>query len=189
MVPMLISGVVLWSIVHLLPALAPAMRQSCMSRLGEKPYKGLFALAIVASLVLIVVGWRSTVPETVYSPPGGGRTAALGLMLVAVYLFGASHRPAAIKRVIRHPQLTGLIAWSVAHLLANGDQRSLTLFGGLGIWASVEILAINRRTGAWIKPESPALRRELLAIVITFVVYAVLFRAHPWFAGVALTGR
>ena len=41
----------------------------------------------------------------------------------------------------------------MSHLLANGDGRSIVLFGGLGLWAVVAIVAINRRDGAWQKPE------------------------------------
>lgn len=182
----LIGGVLLWSAVHLVPALAPGFRQNLVTRLGTGPWKGLFALAILASLALIVIGWRSTVPEAVYQPPPWGRSAAIGLMIVSVYLFGAARRPAIVKRVVRHPQLTGMAVWSIAHLLANGDHRSLVLFGGLGVWAIGEIFAINRRDGAWIKPEPPPLWRELLGIVITLLIFGLLTWAHPWFAGVAL---
>lgn len=185
--PVLIGGVVLWSAVHLVPSLAPGLRQSFVARLGVRGWKALFALLIAAALVLIVVGWRNTLPQAVYQPPPWGRTVAIVLMLVSVYLFGAARRPATIKRVLRHPQLSGLIVWSVAHLLANGDHRSLVLFGGLGVWALVEILAINRREGRWTRPESPPLSRELIGIAITLAVFALLFWAHPWFAGVALT--
>lgn len=185
----LIGGVLLWSAVHLVPALAPGFRQTLVTKLGAGPWKGIFALAIVASLALIVIGWRSTVPEAIYQPPPWGRWAAICLMIVSVYLFGAARRPAMVKRVIRHPQLTGMAAWSIAHLLANGDHRSLVLFGGLGTWAIVEIFAINRRDGAWIRPETPPLSRELVGIVITLVVFGLLAWAHPWFTGVAvLTG-
>jgi uncharacterized membrane protein len=176
----------MWSAVHLVPALAPGLKQAIVGRLGIGPFKGLFALAIVASLAMIVIGWRGTLPQALYQPPPWGRPAAIGLMLLSVYLFGAARRPAMIKRVIRHPQLTGMAAWSIAHLLANGDHRSLILFGGLGAWSIVEMLAINRRDGAWSRPQSPPLSREMLGIVITLVVFAVLAWAHPWFAGVGL---
>ncbi len=182
----LIAGIALWSILHLMPAAAPGVRHELASRVGEKPYKALFALSILASLALIVLGWRATQPHLLYLPPAWGRSVAIVLMVVAVYLFGAARRPSVVKRYIRHPQLTGLVTWSAAHLLANGDQRSLLLFGGLGAWAIVEMLAINRRDGAWIKPEPPALSREAPGIVITLVVFAILFFAHPWFTGVPL---
>ncbi len=177
-------GVLLWMVVHFVPSLAPDFRQSLIARLGEMPYKGLFALDIVVAIVLIVYGWRTTAPEVVYLPPAWGYQATLPLMAISVFLFGAARRPSAIKQFIRHPQLTGLVVWSVAHLLANGDQKSLVLFGGLGIWALLEMVFINRRDGAWVKPESPSLVVEFVGLVGTAVVFLVLIYMHPYFAGV-----
>jgi uncharacterized membrane protein len=182
-------GVLLWALVHLIPSVAPGVRQSLISKVGENPYKGLFALDIVIAIVFIVYGWRTTTPEIVYLPPAWGYSAALVLMAISVYLFGAAQRPSTVKRIIRHPQLTGLVVWSVAHLLANGDQRSIVLFGGLGLWALIEMPLISRREGAWQKPDAPAMSREVLGIVITAVVFAVLIFLHPYFAGVPLITR
>ena len=182
-------GILWWAFVHLTPSLAPGFRQSLIDRFGENPYKGLFALDIVIALALIIYGWRSTVPEVVYIPPTWGYSAALVLMAISVYLFGAAQRPSLIKRFLRHPQLTGMLTWSVAHLLANGDQRSLVLFGGLGLWALIEMPLISRREGAWVKPEAPPMTRELIGIAITVAVFVVLIYLHPYFAGVPLATR
>ena len=43
--------------------------------------------------------------------------------------------PNNVKRLLRHPQLTGVALWGIGHLLANGESRSIILFGGLGAWA------------------------------------------------------
>jgi hypothetical protein len=51
------------------------------------------------------------------------------------------------------------------------------------------MLTINRRDGAWIKPESPTFAREALGIVISLALFGVLIWAHPWFAGVPLIAR
>ncbi len=183
----LIAGLFIWMIVHLMPAVAPGLRAGLIARLGENPYKGLFALSILVALGLIVVGWRSTVPEIVYLPPAWGRGASLPLMATAIFLMGAAQRPSRIKQFLRHPMLTGLIAWSAAHLLANGELRSLLLFAGLGIWALLEILLINRRDASWTKPDSPPLARDLIGAVIALLVTAVLIYLHPYFAGAALS--
>ena len=89
---------------------------------------------IVGSIVLMVAGWRSAAADIVYEPPAWGRHFAMLLMLVAFFLFAFSHGKSNAKRFIRHPQLTAVVVWAIAHLLANGDTRSLTLFGVLGIW-------------------------------------------------------
>ena len=67
----LVLGVLLWSTAHLLPSAGVSVRAGLMSRLGEGPYKGLFSLTIVLSVVLMVVGWRSAEPIHLYAAPGG----------------------------------------------------------------------------------------------------------------------
>jgi len=100
-------------------------------------------------------------------------------------LFGAAHQPTRIKRVVRHPQLTGMLVWSVSHLLSNGDSRSLILFGGLGLWVLIEMLLINRRDGTWQKPHGPTPSIEARGIVISTVIFFVLVFLHPYFAGIS----
>jgi hypothetical protein len=101
-------------------------------------------------------------------------------------LFVGSNVPTNLKRIVRHPQLTGVAVWGIAHLLANGDLRSLVLFGGIGLWAVVAMVAINRRDGAWEKPEPLPLAAELKPLVGGIVAYGVLVLAHPYIAGVSL---
>ncbi len=180
----LILGVVLWSGVHLLPIAGRGARDALIGSLGEGPYKGLFSLALVLAIVLMVVGWRSSGMVAVYAAPAGPLVTN-ALMVVALFLFAASGVPTNLKRALRHPQLTGFATWSVAHLLSNGDQRSIVLFGGLGLWAVAAILLINRRDGAWEKPEPLPMSAELKPIVGTVIAFAILFFAHPYIAGVS----
>ena len=91
-----------------------------------------------------------------------------------------------IKQILRHPQLTGVLIWAAAHLMMNGDSRSLVLFGGLGSWALLEIIFINRRDGAWVKPEVPGIGQEIKILAISLVAFLALMFGHPWFAGVAV---
>ena len=178
-------GVFLFVVVHFVPGLAPKLRNSLIKRVGENPYKGIFSLALLTSIVLMVVGWRSATPTLAYLPPAWATPVASILMLISVMLFGAAHQPTRIKRYIRHPQLTGVAVWSGSHLLANGDSRSLVLFGGLGVWALIEMILINRREGAWQRPFGPALSVEIRGIVISAVIFFVLVYLHPYFAGVS----
>jgi uncharacterized membrane protein len=52
-----------------------------------------------------------------------------------------------VRRRIRHPQLTGVKIWTLAHLLVNGDLASIVLFGGLLGWAVIAVIGTNRRDG------------------------------------------
>jgi uncharacterized membrane protein len=178
-------GLMLFALVHLVPSAMPGVKAAWLGKMGEGGYKGIFSLLLLASFVLMVMGWRSVTPEGVYSPLLG-REQAFPLMVLAFILMAASGLPTRIKRVIRHPQLTGLALWAITHLLANGDNRSLLLFGGMLLWSVVEIVLINRRDGAWQKPEAPALVAELKVVVIGLIVTVVFVFAHPYIAGVAL---
>ncbi len=79
------------------------------------------------------------------------------LFLVFDYLNSLVTRPAS-SRIVRHPQLTGVSIWAFAHLMMNGDSRSIVLFGTMFIWAILSIAAlINRRDGEWVKQPVPGL--------------------------------
>ena len=186
---LLVAGVLLWSVVHLFPAIATGGRRALVARLGDGPYRGLFALLIVCSLVCIVLGWRSTTPVAVYTPAPAMRSVTLGLMVVALILFVSARAPTDIKRLIRHPQLTGVLTWAVAHLLSNGDSRSLVLFGGIGVWTIIEMIVINARDGRWRKPEPIGAARSCVPVLIGAIAWIVLGFAHPWLAGVPVFVR
>ena len=182
---LLITGVVLWSAVHLFPSLLPETRGRLIEKLGDGPYRGLFALSIIIALVAIVFGWRSTVVEPIYAPPLYGSPVVTGMMLLAFVLFAAANAPGNTKRFLRHSMLTGMAVWAGAHLLANGDNRSLVLFGGLGVWAILAMLAINRRDGAWEKPPAVAFSRDLMTIVAAAVIFAIVLYFHEAVIGVS----
>ncbi len=180
----LVLGVLVWSAVHLLPSAGASVRARAVERLGQA-YQGVFALAILTSLGLMVLGWRSTLPMAVYTPPAWGRAAANVLVFIALLLFAASGMTSNIKRVIQHPQLTGVATWAAAHLLSNGELRSLVLFGGLGLWAIAAILFINRRDGAREKPEPQPMAGEWKPLAAAIVGFTVLQLLHPYIAGVS----
>lgn len=181
----LVLGVMLWSVAHLIPAVAVDFRKNLVDRLGENPYKGIFTLLMVLAIYLLVTGWKYTLPETVYVPPTWGRHAAALLVLIGLALFFAPYLQTNVKRYLRHPQLTGVALWGAGHLLANGDSRSIVLFGGLAAWAVIEILMLNRRDGARSRPAAAPLKFDALLIGIGIAVYAVLAIAHQWLFGVS----
>lgn len=183
---MLLTGVLLWMATHALPSAGRPLRQSIIDKVGFNAYRGIFSLLILCAMGLIISGWRGAQPTSIYLPDPSLRMAAIGLAVLAIVLFGASNRPSRIGRIVRHPQLTGVLVWSVAHLLANGDSRSLVLFGGFAVWAILEIILINRREGAWQKPAAPGMGAEALGIVIPLLIAGALIYFHQWLSGVPL---
>jgi uncharacterized membrane protein len=172
---LLILGLLLWTAAHLFKRLRPAER----ARLGDAG-KGLVAVAVVASVVLMVIGYRGW-----NAPVFWGRSPAMTginnlLMLFAVYLYAASGMKTALARRIRHPQLTAIKVWAVAHLLVNGDLASIVLFGGLLAWAVAEVILINRAERVWTRPDPAPTAKEVQAVIGTLLVYGLIAGVHTW---------
>lgn len=180
---LLVLGILLWSGTHLFVALGQEQRARIVAGIGLRPYKILFALTLVVALVMIVLGWRSTPPTALWLPAPGLRHLTMTLMPIAVILFLSARLPTDIKQFIRHPQLTGVKLWAVAHLLSNGETRSVVLFGGLLAWAVLEVIFINRRDGARVRPPRVGALRTVTSALIGLLVTGVLVFAHPWLAG------
>ena len=182
----LITGILMFTLGHLFPAVAKSTRDQVAERVGPGPYQGLFALFIIGSIVVIVFGWKSAQPALIYTPVVAPGLVTSGLMLVASVLFIASVMPTNLKRWIRHPQMTGTLLWSVSHLLANGDSRSVVLFGSLGIWSILEMSLCSRRDGKWQKPEPVALAKDAVFVIVGIVLFAVFAYSHRWLFGVTV---
>ena len=172
---LLILGIVLWWVAHLFKRIAPVQRAA----LGD-PGKGLVALALAISVVLMVIGYRGADFVPVYMPlPGMGHLNNL-LMLISVFLFGVGGTKGSLYPRMRHPMLIGTVVWSVAHLLVNGDLASILLFGGIGLWAVVAMAAINR-AGPWTRPtDGRGVKGDLMNLAGTVVLFAVIAGIHIW---------
>lgn len=181
---LILIGLILFCGVHLVPSLAPGLKASWLGKLGEGGYKGSYSLLLLAGIVSIVLGWRSTLPELVYLPSSDLRLPAVALVVVAFLMLVVGSRNSRIRQWVRHPQLTGVFLWALAHLLLNGDNRSVLLFSGLALWSFVEILAISKREGEWVKAAIPSLGTEAATIAITAVVIGVMIFGHPYFTGI-----
>lgn len=181
---LLTSGVILWAVVHSMPAVAPAFRQGLIDKLGQNPYRGVFALALIGALVLIILGWRSTPEMPAYAPIEKSGIVGFILMIVSFILIGAAQYNSMIKQVLRHPMLLGVAVWSVSHLITNGSTRALVLFGGIGLWALIEIPLINARDKEYTKPPMPKLGEELKGVFISAAFLAIAVFLHPYFSGV-----
>ena len=183
---MLVLGVTLFCAVHFIPSIGAPIKHALTDRVGENGYKGIFSLLLLVSFALMILGWRSADYAHVYTTSPGLRGVAFALMGVAFVLLVAASLKTRIRRAIRHPQLTAVALWSLAHLLVNGDLRSLILFGGLGVWALLTIIAVNRREGAWIKEPAPAITAEFVLLAVAAAALALTVMIHPWLSGVAI---
>ena len=79
-----------------------------------------------------------------------------------------------------------MLLWACAHLLANGDSRSLLLFGGFACWAVLEMFMISHREGSWQKQEAPSWTVELLGIALALAGIGGIILIHPWMTGMPI---
>ena len=180
---LLITGLALWIAAHWFKRMAPTMRAG----LGDKG-KGVVAIALLASVVLMVIGYRAAEVIPVYNPMPGMGHANNALMLIALYLYAVGGSKGLLYPVMRHPMLWGTVIWAGAHLLVNGDQASIILFGGIGLWALITIPLINRAQswtpptgGRGIKGDAMAVAGAIVLMGVAAVIHAWL--GHPIFAG------
>lgn len=182
-----ILGLVLLFFVHGFKAFFPNTRQKISDKMGADKSKGPFALGILASFALIVVGWRSIIPsEFLYFPPYYLRHVTYLLMVISLYLLVNSTMPIRIRRWIRHPQLMAVGIWSIAHLLSNGELRAVLLFGSVGLWAFILMPFINRRDGEYTPPTPKGIGKEFQAIGHAIVATGLVMALHGFFTAIPL---
>ena len=172
---LLILGVALWWAAHLFKRLAPGPR----ARMGNAG-RGVAAVLILLSVVLMVVGYRGAETVQLWHPPAFLTHVNNLLMVFAFYLYAADGLKTAVTRKIRHPQLTAFKTWTVAHLLVNGDLASVILFGGLLAWAVVSGIGLNRAQGDWTPPAARPAANEIKALVGALVVTVIVMLIHNW---------
>jgi uncharacterized membrane protein len=172
---LLILGLALWWAAHLFKRLAPGPRLA----MGEAG-KGAVAVAVIAAVVLMVIGYRQAEVTILWDPPPFLRHVNNLLMLLAFYLYAASGMKTRITAAIRHPQLTAFKTWAVAHLLVNGDLASVVLFGGLLAWAVVAVITINRAEPRPAPPPPAPFSSETGALVGAFLVMVAVGWLHGW---------
>jgi uncharacterized membrane protein len=156
---------------------------------GDPPWaQHLLPLIMVPSVLLVVLGLTSSNPTL--GPQG------------AAALAGAGHGATAITR---HPMLWGFALWAIGHLLANGDEATVILTGGILILSLGGAAAIDAKKRAALgAPYEAFMARTsfvpflalaqgrarlnwaeigLWRIVLAVVVYVALVLLHPYVIG------
>lgn len=170
----IVIGLALWSGAHLFKRLAPARRAG----MKDGAAKGLVAVTSFAGIAAMVIGYRSADYVGLYTPPAFGLALTVLASVVAVALMGLGSSKSRLRGKLRHPMLTGVTLWGVAHLFARGDLASVLLFGGLAVWAHVQMRLINKAEPKPAPFTGGTQAGDIRLAVITAVLTVVIWGAH-----------
>lgn len=144
--------------LHSIPAL-PSIRAGIIGSLGRPAYFVCYSAASIAALVWLFSAalsldyiplwdlqpWQAAV--TFVLAPFGGFLVIAGLLSRNPLSISirSSGEVGAVARITRHPVLWGFAIWAAGHIVANGDLRSLLLFGGFALFALAAIPMTEKR--------------------------------------------
>ena len=178
---LIIIGVFLFTAGHMFKRLVPAGREFLDLSLGKNLGKGLLAFFVITGVILITLGYyRNEFDIYLYSSPTWitGLMHLMMLASVAVMQAGKSYfgHMSRLGDKIRHPMLSRLIIWSIANLLLNGTAMAYILFGGLGIWAYVQIFLLNKSS----KEDQQVLKGTFVGDIILGFIVIFLYAVFVW---------
>lgn len=184
----LILGLAVFFGVHSISLLALPWRNRVAERLGTRTWQGIYSIAAIAGLYLLVSGYGAARASdaVLYATPPWLRYFAALLMLPAFSLALASVIPGRIRTAAQHPLLLATMLWAAAHLLTNGSVADLLLFGIFLVWAVAVRISLEHRPARPIRvlPSSPA--NDVIVVVGGLALYAIfMFWLHARLFGVA----
>ncbi len=180
---LLILGIIIFFSIHLVPILP--IKNILINRLGENKYKGLFSLIALVGLLIIIYGFSRADFYPIWDPLPYSKEIALALMPISMILLAAANIQTNIKKFIKHPMLIGILIWSFVHLIANGDLRSIILFGSFGLYALIDIFFSKKVLTTNIEAKY-TLSKDIMVIIIGLVAYLIIVYYHQFIAGVTI---
>lgn len=162
-----LSWLALWAFLFAaqhLGVTSTGLRDHLVEAMGERPYIGLYSVVSLVVLVLLIHAYNATTPSMLLWPTAEWlRWVPLVLMPVALLLViggvlarnpstvgvvldeGEEVPVTGVMRITRHPVQSGILVWSLSHLLANGDVPSLLFFGAFAVVSGFGMVLIDRR--------------------------------------------
>ncbi|HME23472.1 MAG TPA: NnrU family protein [Acetobacteraceae bacterium] len=157
---LLIIAALIWLGIHIGIA-GTRLRDVLVARIGEGPFRGLFALLSILSIVFLVWSWGAVDTTPLWYAPVWLHWVLAALMLVAFVMFVASvsqrnptmvsgeaamaRPPRGILRITRHPMLWSFALWAAVHVVGNGDSAAIVFFGTFLVTALAGMPSIDAK--------------------------------------------
>lgn len=181
----LIVGLIIFLGIHSI-RLAGA-RAFFIAMMGEGFYAVVYSIISAVGLALTIYGFSLSHPSTtIWLPPEWTRDVALVSVPLGFILVFSTYVPSHIRSLLKHPMTIGIILWSGAHLLANGELNDLVLFGAFFIWALATLIRAYMRGGEY--KQDGTFSADLIAIGVGLGVSALIAIFHMQLFGVAIIG-
>ncbi|MBX4911900.1 MULTISPECIES: NnrU family protein [Rhizobium] len=164
-----LAAFALFLALHSIPAV-PAIRSEIIRHVGRPVYFVGYSAVSAAALIWVFSSALALdyIPLWELRPANAAVAfvfAPFGIFLVIAGLLSAnplsitlnpSPTLGSVTKITRHPVLWGFAAWASGHIAANGDLRSLLLFGGFAAFALGAIPMTEKRSkrrlgGSWAK--------------------------------------
>ena len=181
----LLTGLAIFILIHLLPT-SPRLRGYFISKLGYFPYLAIFSAISLAGFVLLIYGYSTADRIQLYQPSLNALSIARVIMPLAFILIIAAYLKTYLRAKLKHPMLIGTTLWALVHLLANGDNASVALFGGFLLYAVLDMLMAKPRSSL-IAAGAPSLTHDVVAIFLGMGAYVAVLQYHQLLFGVALS--
>ena len=159
--------------------------------LGRGPYMAIYSVLTAAGFIALVWGYAMIKPWIYLAdPPPWMKHITMALMLPAIILIVAAYVPTGfIKKAVKHPMLTAVKLWALAHLLVNWDVGSLILFGSFLAFGVIDRIAVKRRGDVGAANAKPNVLGDLISIAVGSALYALLvYQLHAILFGVTILG-
>ena len=157
---MLLLAALIWIGVHVGLA-GTRLRDGVVARIGDTPFRGVFSVLSIASIIFLVRAWSLSPTEPLWFTPDWLRWILVLAMLPAFVLFVASvsqpnptmigppgvavRPPRGMTPVTRHPMLWSFAIWAAVHVIGNGDSASMVFFGAFLITALAGMPSIDAK--------------------------------------------
>ena len=180
----LYAGMVLFLVPHLFSILMPGPRDSLKTRLGERAWKGSYAVVSLVGLGLIIRGFLLSrsgplAADWLYVPADWARHVTMLFVLLGFISLAALHGKGYLRLWLHNPMSIGFALWAAGHLLANGKRADVYMFGSFLLVALLDIVFSTMR--GKVPRYEPQVRSDVIAVLAGMVLYVVfLFGFHPY---------
>ncbi len=179
-------GIVLFGFPHLFSALAPQPRDRLKQRLGENRFKLAYSAMSLTGIILMALGYiahRHMPTDLLYQPYDGARHPAFLVILAGFILIANNGSRSHLRLWLGHPFSMGIILWSAAHLMVNGETAVVLIFSMLLLIALLDVaLSVARGKMPAFEPSWSHDIRGLVAGTIVYLIFT--FGFHPYVLGI-----